>query len=66
MPKKSQVDGGDYMQPQSVKAERCLPAKGVGQKRKKGDACAKKIRKHIKGVVEVKRVGPGVYEIAIA
>lgn len=60
----SQIRDGE--KPQSVKAERAFPAKGVGRKMKKGDACAKKIRKHIKGVVDVKRVGPGVYEVAIA
>ena len=36
------------------------------RKSENGDAYAKKIRKHIKGVVDVKRGGPGVYEVAIA
>ncbi len=63
---KSQIDGEYDSEPQSVRAERGSSAKGVGKKRKKGDAVASKIRKHIKGVVDVKRVGTGVYEIAIA
>lgn len=63
---KSQIDGGYDSEPQSVRAERGSSAKGVGKKRKKGDAVASKIRKHIKGVVDVKRVGTGVYEVAIA
>lgn len=67
MPRKSHlIDAGDDTKPQSVRAERGSSAKGVGKKRKKGDAVASKIRKHIKGVVDVKRVGTGVYEVAIA
>lgn len=65
MSKKSQVDGGDDMKPQSVKAEKAFPAKGVAKKRKKRDAYIQEIRKQ-KDVVDVKRVGPGVYEVAIA
>lgn len=60
----SQIRDGE--KPQSVKAEKAFPAKGVAKKRKKRDAYIQEIRKHIKGVVDVKRVGTGMYEVAIA
>lgn len=60
---KNRVDDGSGVKPHSVKAQGVLPSKSGGNK---GDVCTKMIRKHIKGVVDVKRIRAGEYEVTIA